>query len=160
MREVIFRRYSKISAENFPDLIVIDGGIGQLNSALEIIRGLNLKIPVVSLAKQFELVFVEKKSEPIELPRGSQALFLMQRIRDEAHRFAITFHRKLRRKRNLESELDKISGIGKNRRENLLKKFGSVEKIKSATLEELFQVDGMNKTPDLKVEALLTAQEV
>ena len=146
MREVIFRRYSKISAENFPDLIVIDGGIGQLNSALEIIRGLNLKIPVVSLAKQFELVFVEKKSEPIELPRGSQALFLMQRIRDEAHRFAITFHRKLRRKRNLESELDKISGIGKIRRENLLKKFGSVEKIKSATLEELLRVDGMNKT--------------
>jgi len=144
MREVIFRRYSKISAENLPDLIVIDGGIGQLNSALEIIRGLNLKIPVVSLAKQFELVFTEKKSEPIKLE--GQALFLMQRIRDEAHRFAITFHRKLRRKRNLESELDKIFGIGKIRRENLLKKFGSVEKIKSATLEELLQADGMNKT--------------
>lgn len=143
MREVIFRRYSKISAENLPDLIVIDGGIGQLNSALEIIRGLNLKIPVVSLAKQFELVFTEKKSEPIKLE--GQALFLMQRIRDEAHRFAITFHRKLRRKRNLESELDKIFGIGKIRRENLLKKFGSVEKIKSATLEELLEVDGMNK---------------
>ncbi len=143
MREVIFRRYSKISAENLPDLIVIDGGIGQLNSALEIIHGLNLKIPVVSLAKQFELVFTENFSEPIKLE--GQALFLMQRIRDEAHRFAITFHRKLRRKRNLESELDKIFGIGKIRRENLLKKFGSVEKIKSATLEELLQVDGMNK---------------
>ena len=143
MREVIFRRYSKISAENLPDLIVIDGGIGQLNSALEIIRGLNLKIPVVSLAKQFELVFTENFSEPIKLE--GQALFLMQRIRDEAHRFAITFHRKLRRKRNLESELDKISGIGKIRRENLLKKFGSIEKIKSATLEELLQADGMNK---------------
>ena len=143
MREVIFRRYSKISAENLPDLIVIDGGIGQLNSALEIIRGLNLKIPVVSLAKQFELVFTEKFSEPIKLE--GQALFLMQRIRDEAHRFAITFHRKLRRKRNLESELDKIFGIGKIRREKLLKKFGSIEKIKSATLEELLQVDGMNK---------------
>lgn len=143
IREVIFRRYSKISAENLPDLIVIDGGIGQLNSALEIIRGLNLKIPVVSLAKQFELVFTENFSEPIKLE--GQALFLMQRIRDEAHRFAITFHRKLRRKRNLESELDKIFGIGKIRRENLLKKFGSVEKIKSATLEELLEVDGMNK---------------
>lgn len=144
MREVIFRRYSKISAENLPDLIVIDGGIGQLNSALEIIRGLNLKIPVVSLAKQFELVFTENSSEPIELE--GQALFLMQRIRDEAHRFAITYHRKLRRKRNLESELDKISGIGKIRRENLLKKFGTIEKIKSATFEELLEVDGMNKT--------------
>lgn len=144
MREVIFRRYSKISAENLPDLIVIDGGIGQLNSALEIIRGLNLKIPVVSLAKQFELVFTENFSEPIELE--GQALFLMQKIRDEAHRFAITYHRKLRRKRNLESELDKISGIGKIRRENLLKKFGTIEKIKSATFEELLEVDGMNKT--------------
>lgn len=144
MREVIFRRYSKISAENFPDLIVIDGGIGQLNSALEILRKLNLKIPVVSLAKQFELVFLENFSEPVKLE--GQALFLMQRIRDEAHRFAITYHRKLRRKRNLESELDKISGIGKIRRENLLKKFGTIEKIKSATLEEILQADGMNKT--------------
>jgi len=143
MREVIFRRYSKISAENLPDLIVIDGGIGQLNSALEIIRGLNLKIPVISLAKQFELVFTENFSEPIKLE--GQALFLMQRIRDEAHRFAITYHRKLRRKRNLESELDKISGIGKVRREELLKKFGSIEKIKSATLEEILEVPSMNK---------------
>ena len=144
MREVVSRRYKNL--ENLPDLIVIDGGIGQLNSALEIIRGFGIKIPVVGLAKQFELIFVENCSEPVELPRGSQALFLMQRIRDEAHRFAITYHRKLRRKRNLESELDKISGIGKVRREELLKKFGSIEKIKSATLEEILQVRGMNKT--------------
>ena len=146
MREVTRRRYEKISEGNLPDLIVIDGGIGQLNSALEIIRGLNLKIPVIGLAKQFELIFVENSAEPVELPRESQALFLMQRIRDEAHRFAITYHRKLRRKRNLQSELDNISGIGKKRRENLLKKFGSIEKIKSATFEELLQVEGMNKT--------------
>ena len=143
MREVVERRYKNL--ENLPDLIVIDGGIGQLNSALEIIRGFGIKIPVVGLAKQFELIFVENCSEPVELPRGSQALFLMQRIRDEAHRFAITYHRKLRRKRNLESELDKISGIGKVRREELFKKFGSIEKIKSATLEEILQVRGMNK---------------
>lgn len=143
MREVVERRYKNL--ENLPDLIVIDGGIGQLNSALEIIRGLGIKIPVVGLAKQFELIFVENCAEPVELPRGSQALFLMQRIRDEAHRFAITYHRKLRRKRNLESELDKISGIGKVRREELLKKLGTVEKIKSATLEEILQVRGMNK---------------
>lgn len=143
MREVVERRYKNL--ENLPDLIVIDGGIGQLNSALEIIRELGIKIPVVGLAKQFELIFVENCAEPVELPRGSQALFLMQRIRDEAHRFAITYHRKLRRKRNLESELDKIPGIGKVRREELLKKFGSVENIKSATLEEILQVRGMNK---------------
>lgn len=159
MREVIFRRYSKISAEDLPDLIVIDGGIGQLNSALEIIHELNLKIPVISLAKQFELIFVEKKSEPIELPRGSQSLFLMQRIRDEAHRFAITYHRKLRRKRNLESELDKISGIGKKRREELFKKFGSIEKIKSATLEELLQVPSMNKIAAENLKKFFRKQE-
>ena len=143
MREVTERRYGK--GENLPDLIVIDGGIGQLNSALEIIRGLGLTVPVVGLAKQFELIFVEGKSEPVELPRGSQSLYLMQRIRDEAHRFAITYHRKLRRKRNLKSELDNISGIGEKRRADLFKKFGSIQKIKSATLEELLTVPSMNK---------------
>ena len=143
MREVTERRYGK--GENLPDLIVIDGGIGQLNSALEIIRGLGLTVPVVGLAKQFELIFVEGKSEPVELPRGSQSLYLMQRIRDEAHRFAITYHRKLRRKRNLKSELDNISGIGKKRRADLFKKFGTIQKIKSATLEELLTVPSMNK---------------
>lgn len=143
MREVTERRYGK--GENLPDLIVIDGGIGQLNSALEIIRGLGLTVPVVGLAKQFELIFVEGKSEPVELPRGSQALFLMQRIRDEAHRFAITYHRKLRRKRNLKSELDNISGIGEKRRADLFKKFGSIQKIKSATLDELLTVPSMNR---------------
>ncbi len=143
MREVTERRYGK--GENLPDLIVIDGGIGQLNSALEIIRGLGLNVPVVGLAKQFELIFVEGISEPVELPRGSQALFLMQRIRDEAHRFAITYHRKLRRKRNLHSELDNISGIGEKRRADLFKKFGSIQKIKSATLDELLTVPSMNR---------------
>ncbi len=143
MREVTSRRYG--NAENLPDLIVIDGGIGQLNSALEIIRGFGIKIPVVGLAKQFELIFVENSSEPVELPRGSQSLFLMQRIRDEAHRFAITYHRKLRRKRNLRSELDEISGIGEKRRTELLKYFGSTKQIKNASLEELEKVSGMNK---------------
>lgn len=141
MREVILRRYR--NSENLPDLIVIDGGLGQLNSALEVLRELQIKIPVVSLAKQFELVFTENLSEPVKLE--GQALFLMQRIRDEAHRFAITYHRSLRRKRNLQSELDKIAGIGKIRRAELLKKFGSVEKIKSATLEELQNTPSMNK---------------
>ena len=102
MREVTYRRYH--SADHLPDLIVIDGGLGQLNSALEIIRAEHATVPVVALAKQFELVFVEGSNEPIELPRGSDALFLMQRIRDEAHRFAITYHRLLRWKRNLRSK--------------------------------------------------------
>ncbi len=145
MREVTERRYGKLAAEELPDLIVIDGGIGQLNSALEIIRQFHKDVPVVGLAKQFELIFVEGESEPMELPRGSQALYLMQRIRDEAHRFAITYHRKLRRARNLKSELDNISGIGAKRRAELFKKFGSLQKIKSATIDELLEVPSMNR---------------
>ena len=104
MREVTSRRYSKLRAEELPDLIVIDGGLGQLNSALETIRPLHPNVPIVALAKQFELIFVEGSTEPIELPRESEALYLMQRIRDEAHRFAITYHRLLRWKRNLQSK--------------------------------------------------------
>ena len=146
MREVTSRRYEKISAENLPDLIVIDGGQGQLSSALEIIRGAGHQVPVVGLAKQFELIFVEGSSIPVELPRDSQALKLMQRIRDEAHRFAITYHRKLRRKRNLKSELDGVAGIGVKRRNELLKHFGSLAKIKSATPDELAAVPGMTKS--------------
>ncbi|MBR1580198.1 MAG: excinuclease ABC subunit UvrC [Selenomonadaceae bacterium] len=102
MREVTYRRYH--DADRLPDLIVIDGGLGQLSSALEVIRAEHVEVPVVALAKQFELVYVESSSEPIELPRGSEALHLMQRIRDEAHRFAITYHRLLRWKRNLRSK--------------------------------------------------------
>ena len=146
MREVTGRRYGKLTAEDLPDLIVIDGGIGQLNSALEIIRSFGHDVPVVGLAKEFELIFVEGESEPIELPRESQALYLMQRIRDEAHRFAITYHRKLRSARNLKSELDNVAGIGKKRREELFKKFGTIDKIKAASLDELLTVPGMNRT--------------
>ncbi len=146
MREVTGRRYGKLTADELPDLIVIDGGIGQLHSALEIIRSFGHDVPVVGLAKEFELIFVEGESEPIELPRESQALYLMQRIRDEAHRFAITYHRKLRRARNLKSELDNIAGIGEKRRAELFKKFGTIDKIKSASLDELLTVPGMNRT--------------
>ena len=146
MREVTSRRYGKLTAEELPDLVVIDGGIGQLNSALEIIRSFGHEVPVVGLAKEFELIFVEGESEPVELPRESQALYLMQRIRDEAHRFAITYHRKLRRARNLKSALDNVAGIGEKRREELLKKFGTLDKIKSASLEELLTVPTMNRT--------------
>lgn len=146
MREVTARRYEKISADALPDLIVIDGGQGQLSSALEIIRGAGHQVPVVGLAKQFELIFVEGQSTPVELPRDSQALKLMQRIRDEAHRFAITYHRKLRRSRNLKSELDSVAGIGVKRRTELLKTFGSIANIKSATVDALAAVPGMNRT--------------
>ena len=146
MREVTSRRYGKLTAEELPDLIVIDGGIGQLNSALEMIRSFGHEVPIVGLAKEFELIFVEGESEPVELPRDSQALYLMQRIRDEAHRFAITYHRKLRRLRNLKSELDNVAGIGEKRRAELFKKFGTLGKIKAASIEELLTVPTMNRT--------------
>ncbi|MBQ9616577.1 MAG: excinuclease ABC subunit UvrC [Selenomonadaceae bacterium] len=145
MREVTTRRYGKLTEEELPDLIVIDGGKGQLSSALEIIRGAgHLKVPVVGLAKQFELIFVEGSSDPVVLPRHSQALYLIQRIRDEAHRFAITYHRKLRGKRNLVSVLDHIDGIGPKRRKMLWSHFGNLNRIKAASVEELAAVEGMN----------------
>lgn len=145
MREVLTRRYGKDTLENPPDLVVVDGGLGQLNAALEIIRGAGHRdIPVIGLAKQFELVFTEGSSDPIELPRRSQAFFLLQRIRDESHRFAVAYHRNVRKKRNLASILDHIQGIGPKRRQALWKHFGTIEKIREASREELAVVPGMN----------------
>lgn len=144
MREVTQRRYGKEEVENMPDLIIVDGGKGQLSSALEIIRGAgHLMVPVVGLAKQFEYIFTEGESEPVILPPHSQALYLVQRIRDEAHRFAITYHRKLRGKRNLVSVLDHVAGIGPKRRKLLWEHFGTLAKIKAATAEEMGTLPGM-----------------
>ena len=147
MREVTTRRYVGLPEDELPDLIIIDGGKGQLSSALEIIRNEagHKDVPVVGLAKQFELVFTEGNSEPVELPRRSQSLYLIQRIRDEAHRFAITFHRKLRGKRNLVSVLDHIVGVGPKRRQSLWTHFGTLDKIKAASVDELAAVPGMNR---------------
>ncbi len=147
MREVTTRRYVGLPEDELPDLIIIDGGKGQLSSALEIIRNEagHKNVPVVGLAKQFELVFTEGNSEPVELPRRSQSLYLIQRIRDEAHRFAITFHRKLRGKRNLVSVLDHIVGVGPKRRQALWAHFGTLDKIKAASVDELASVPGMNR---------------
>lgn len=130
---------------DLPDLIVIDGGKGQLSSALEVERELGVEIPTVGLAKQFEEVFQPGRSESILLRRNSQALFLLQRIRDEAHRFGITYHRKLRSKRQSRSALDEVPGIGEKRRVALLKHFGSIDKMKQATLEELAAAPGMTR---------------
>lgn len=143
MQEVVYRRYR--DGENLPSLVVIDGGKGQLSSALEVIRGLGLhEVPVIGLAKREEEIFVEGQSESIMLDKESPALHLIQRLRDEAHRFAITYHRKLRGKRNLVSILDHIDGIGPKRRQALWHKFESLDAMKQATTEELAAVDGMN----------------
>ena len=161
MREVTTRRYVGLAEEKLPDLIIIDGGKGQLSSALEIIRHAagHKDVPVVGLAKQFELVFTEGNPDPVELPRRSQALYLIQRIRDEAHRFAITFHRKLRGKRNLVSVLDHIVGIGPKRRQSLRAHFGSLEKIKEASVEELAAAPGMNRPSAEAVRHFFDAQQ-
>lgn len=147
MQEVVGRRYrDALEKGPIPDLIIIDGGKGQLNAALPLIRGAGLTtVTVVGLAKEFEHIFREGISEPLILPRHSQALYLVQRIRDEAHRFAITYHRKLRSKRNMVSVLDHIPGIGARRRKALWDHFGSLAKIKTAEVEELTKVDGMNQ---------------
>ena len=143
MQEVVYRRYRDY--EDLPSLVVIDGGKGQLSSALEVIRGLGLHdLPVVGLAKREEEIFIPGQSESILLDRDGAALHLIQRIRDEAHRFAITFHRKLRGKRNLVSVLDHVEGIGPKRRQELWKKFKTLEAMKQASVEELAAVEGMN----------------
>ncbi len=125
-----------------PDLIIIDGGKGQLSRAVEVLEKFELmgKIPIVGLAKQQEEIFFPRKSDSLMLPRHSQALYLVQRIRDEAHRYGITAHRKKRQKLGMASILDSIPGIGPARRKSLLKHFGSVDKIRAASLEELQSV--------------------
>ncbi|WP_422443668.1 excinuclease ABC subunit UvrC [Thermoanaerobacterium sp. DL9XJH110] len=150
MKEAVLRRFKRgiegdEKFKDFPDLLLIDGGKGQLKYARDALGELNLShIPTIALAKEFEHIFVEGKDDPIILPRDSEALYLLQRVRDEAHRFAISFHRKLRSKRNLHSVLDDIPGIGKTRRLALLQVFGGIEGIKKASVEELSRVPGMN----------------
>ncbi len=159
MREVLCRRFKHYSKEQgeasrapgrkrdssfamLPDLLIVDGGKGQLGVAVEVLREFDLldKVPVVGLAKQQEEIFAPGRSKPILLPRRSQGLFLFQRIRDEAHRFAITAHRTLRAKKGLASQLDSIPGIGHARRLVLLKRFGSLDGIRAASVDELAQV--------------------
>ncbi|MDQ4025916.1 MAG: excinuclease ABC subunit UvrC [Actinomycetota bacterium] len=127
-----------------PNLVVIDGGKGQLNRAVEVMEELGVEgVTTVSLAKRMEEVFVPGEAEPILIPRGSEALYLLQRIRDEAHRFALTYHRLRRTKKMTQSALDGIPGLGEVRRKKLLKHFGSVKRVREASLEELREVPGL-----------------
>ena len=152
MAEIMERRYGNEKDWPMPDLIIIDGGKGQLNAALPVIRAMGITdVPVISLAKRIEEVFVEGESESIILEHHTPELQLLQQIRDEAHRFAITYHRRLRGKRNLESVLDHIEGIGPKRRKALYKHFGNLDAMRVAELEELESVEGMNKKAALAV---------
>ncbi len=140
-----------------PDLVIIDGGKGQLGRAVKVLEdfGLTEKVPVVGLAKREEEIFFPQRANSLMLPRHSQGLYLVQRIRDEAHRFGITAHRKRRSKLGLASQLDSIPGIGPARRKSLLKHFGSVDKIREAPLEELASAPGMNKAAAESIKAHL-----
>ena len=135
-----------------PDLVIVDGGKGQLNAALDVMRDLGVgHIPAAGLAKQHEELFVQDMSEPIVLPRTSQALYLVQRIRDEAHRFAITYHRSVRQKASVRSALDAIPGIGPKRKRALLRKFGSVQRIRQASLDNIAATPGFTRALAEKV---------
>ncbi|MBC7805792.1 MAG: excinuclease ABC subunit UvrC, partial [Akkermansiaceae bacterium] len=150
MFEMLSRRFNQMTENNAkfaqkPDLILIDGGKGQLSAAQDAMKQFGFDFPMIGLAKQFELVYVPGRAEPIELPRNSPALFLLQRVRDEVHRFAITYHRTVRGRAANMSVLDEIPGIGPLRRRNLLKYFGSVERMKNAGVEDLAKAPGMSK---------------
>ena len=162
MHEVVLRRYRKLLENGgpFPDLILIDGGKGQLSSAYAALQELGLgSLVAVGIAKKEELLFTRDREDAIALSSESPALLLIQRIRDEAHRFAVTFHRLSRTKRDLRSELDLIAGIGPRRRKLLLTTFGSVAGVRRATREELMKVVGA-KSADARSRALRGASEV
>lgn len=139
MREVITRRYSKLPEHEFPDIVLIDGGLGQINAAGEVFKeiGKDGIAELLSLAKRDEEIYKYGEAIPYSFPKEWEALKIFQRVRDEAHRFGITYHRKLRSKRVISSELDKVEGVGAKRREVLLKEFGSVKKILEEDIDSL-----------------------
>jgi excinuclease ABC subunit C len=165
LQEVLRRRFKRAGAVArgeapeeesgwgmLPDLVIVDGGKGQLNAALDVMRDLGVgHIPAAGLAKQHEELFVQDMSEPIVLPRTSQALYLVQRVRDEAHRFAITYHRGVRQKTGMRSALDAIPGIGPKRKRALLRKFGSVQRIRQASLDDIAATPGFTRALAEKV---------
>ena len=175
IREVLRRRFKRLASARaaqkknggedaglidswgvIPDLVLIDGGKGQLSAALEVFLELGLDdIPLASLAKENEWLFVPHTPEPIILPRHSQALYLVQRIRDEAHRFAITYHRNLRSKNSLTSPIDLVTGIGPKRKRMLMRRFGSLKGIKEAPLEEIAAVPGMTRSLAIRLKQTL-----
>ncbi len=152
MEEVLRRRFGAYLAERAqgpaegqkfaypPSLVVIDGGKGQLGRAVKVLSEFDLDIPVVGLAKKLEEVFVPGRSDPIVIDRGEESLYLLQRVRDEAHRFAITYHRKVRSKSMIDSILDDVPGVGSGRKKALVRTFGSVKKMRSASVDDLAKV--------------------
>ena len=160
MHQVVTRRFKRLMEEGktFPDLLLIDGGKGQLSSAVEALQTLGIQDqPVIGLAKRLEEVFLPGLSDPQNIPKTSASLRLLQGLRDESHRFAITYHRKLRQKRTLTSELDDIPGVGPSRRKALLRHFGSLKRIREASVETIAAVEGIS--PKLAIEIHTTLHQ-
>jgi excinuclease ABC subunit C len=166
MEEVLTRRLTALLVERerpleerrrrfaySPNLLLVDGGKAQLNVAVQVVEQLGLgdEIAVAALAKRFEEVYVPGQADPIRIPRESEALYLLQRIRDEAHRFAITYHRQLRGKRMTKSVLDEVPGLGPARKKRLVKELGGVKAVKEASLEDL---EGLQWLPEKVAHAL------
>ncbi len=175
MYEVLTRRYQRALEEHdLPDLLMVDGGKGQLGVAVEVLRELNItEVDLIGLAKMrterdpfaeevehsSERVFLPGRKNPVVLRPNSTALFLLQRIRDEAHRFAITYHRQLRARERLSSPLDAVAGVGPARRKALLRHFGSLKRVRAATVEDLMQVSGITETVAQAIQHLFTHEQ-
>ncbi len=154
MREMLERRYSKLSDDKgpTPDLVLVDGGKGQLNVATDVFRSFDIHdVPVIGLAKEFEHVFIPQTPSPLILPRDSDALLLLQRIRDEAHRFAINYHKTLRSKEFERSVLDEIPGVGHKRKIKLLKHFNDIKNIENASVDDIACVNGISRNLAQKI---------
>ena len=154
MREMLERRYTNIINDKSPspDLVLVDGGKGQLNVATDVFKSLGVtNIPVIGLAKEFEHVFIPQTPSPLILPRDSEALLLLQRIRDESHRFAVNYHKKLRSKELEKSLLDKIPGVGNKRKIKLLKHFGDISNLEKASINDIAMVDGISRKLAIKI---------
>ena len=154
LHEVLKRRFSRLKKDdsatgtwaNMPDLILIDGGKGQLNAARAALAEAGADfIPVAGLAKENEEIFIPHKKEPVTLPRSSPGLHLLQRLRDEAHRFALAYFTRVRKKKTFRSALDSVPGIGPRRKRALLRKFGTLQAIKEATADDLSATEGMTR---------------
>ena len=167
LQEVLHRRFSRHarseegipeepSFSRLPDLVLVDGGKGQLSAAREVMESMGLAdVPTFGLAKEHEELFRPGESDPLRLPLDSEALFLVQRLRDEAHRFAITFHRVVRKRDAFASVLDGISGLGPVRRRALLRQFGGIENIRNASVDELMAVKGITRPVAVAIKEIL-----
>ena len=154
MREMLERRYTNLAEDKgpIPDLVLVDGGKGQLNVATDVFKTLDVNnIPVIGLAKEFEHVFIPQTPSPLILPRDSEALLLLQRIRDEAHRFAVNYHKNLRSKEIQKSVLDEIPGVGNKRKINLLKHFGDISNLQKASVTDIAMVEGISNKLAIKI---------